>query len=324
MSRMCEGWPVPPVDEWPQRPILLTKEEEGCYAKNQKVLRANGEVHSIHSDIFEGRARFFVRNSASEERENQDQSIHDEVLSHENYFRNRKRKAGVLLTGRFKERVCCADLVVGTEFDFHFVETGKPQRVVIALVMYLLRKFAPHLTLSLGDKPKLFAPVVLDCKTLSVINTTENSKENDGLNLHSMEENTSVLGGWFASQRRSARQRKAFFSKASNRRQFYFETGHEYSFEFYQHTLSFETYLLNAGPIQIDVGRITKGQPFQFCMRTKSACLCKFNFWSERLLAHWPATHKNEEKDEREVQVLTKEPGEDLGLEREIRFQTEK
>jgi hypothetical protein len=317
---------LPPVDEWPQRPILLTQEqeEEGCCTgKKHKVVLANEETVPIHSEIFSGHAQCFVRNSASEGKENQYQSAHDkqQLGSHAKYFRNRKRQAGVILKGRFKTRVCFADLIVGNEFGYHFVETGKAQRAVVALVVSLLRKLVPHLTLSLGDTPKLFAPVVLDCKSLSV-NTIENDKNNDGVHFNSsIEEDTALLGGWFASQKRSARQRKTFFSKASNRRQFYFETGYEYSFEFYQHTLSFETYVLSAGPIQIDIGRITKGQPLQFCLRAKSKRVCKFNFWSERLLAHWPEPEpgcgdgeRDKEKDEtrqdeRSINELKREIG---------------
>merc|ERR1711959_374376 len=305
MSRRLYEEFIPPVDEWPQRPILLTQEQEE--GGKHKVVLANEEtVLPIDSEIFSGHAQCFVRNSASEEKENQHQSVCDkqQLGSHAKYFRNRKRKAGVILKGRFKQRVCFADLIVGNEFGYHFVETGKAQRAVIALVVSLLRKLVPHLTLSLGDTPKLFAPVVVDCKSLRVHTIDSDDKNDDGVHFNSsIEEDTALLGGWFASQRRSARQRKAFFSKASNRRQFYFETAYEYSFEFYQPTMSFETYLLSAGTIRIDIGRITKGQPFQFCLRAQSERVCKFNFWSERLLAHWPEPCDGGEKDKEKDQT---------------------
>merc|ERR1712216_153099 len=87
---------LPPVEAWPQRPLLLTQvEEEGG---GGKVVLANDPEKGwakIDSDVFEGRALFFVRLP----------ECHAEYAAAEAYFRGRKRLAGILLVGRFKRRL---------------------------------------------------------------------------------------------------------------------------------------------------------------------------------------------------------------------------
>ena len=103
---------LPPVEAWPQRPLLLTMEEESGRAggTRQRVVRANdpNEWAEIDSDDFQGRALFFVRLPPS--------SPAPSSPAADAYFRGRKRLAGVILVGRFKRRLSTNDFIVGNDW----------------------------------------------------------------------------------------------------------------------------------------------------------------------------------------------------------------
>ena len=110
--------------------------------------------------------------------------------------------------------------------------------------MNCIRQFLPHITLEVGPKcTRFFAPVVLDCKAMcakplaAMAHTTGTHPAPSPSLLPSLlgveEDCTAIFGD---ATPRSAEQRRRYFKTESHRKAHYFETDHEYTFEFYQHS----------------------------------------------------------------------------------------
>merc|ERR1712087_1050453 len=96
--------PIPPPSEWRDFPVLVTREN----ADGDHVPCPLNESVPVSSRWFDGVAIFFVR------------SDNDDEIS-TSYFAGKRRKAGVLLSGKFKERIPLHEVSVGSGRQIHGV-----------------------------------------------------------------------------------------------------------------------------------------------------------------------------------------------------------
>ena len=255
------------LDLWPNRPCLVTQApspSSSCQAVPVDV----GDELRVSSDLFEGRAFVYVDGAGT-------------PAGHpvgESPFGG--RRSSFTLRGRFKRRVRFSDLVIGHEFNDGVIDPPGWQR---SLILGFLRRFFPHLKVTLGARTSALAPVLLECKRLRVSRPGDEGRELERLDVP---EDTGLLGGFFAERPRSPRERARYFRRRENTENHHFEPDLEYTFEFYQNNLSFVDYKLRFGMFSLGIGRITKGRPVQFLIKDvcESEYLCYFEVrdWSGR------------------------------------------
>ena len=270
------GLPIPSSTSWPDYPVLLTQ-SDGPKSHDRVVQKCASSI-PIESSLFRGQTFLYVD---------------DGTLP----CKGGKRRSTFTLRGQFKRRVCFGDLLIGHEFG----EISQPPATVRMIILGFLNKFFPHLKINLSSKhTSALAPVLLECKRLRVAEASSSSstpkqqaveeRESpcDESGVFNIEEDTALLGGYFAERRRSWKQRMSFFRRKENLGNFWFEPGLEYTFEFYQNNLSFTDYKLRFGFISVGIAKIIKGQPVQFLIKQASTgeYLCYFQFWSSKLLQY--------------------------------------
>jgi len=287
---------LPGPEAWTQYPLLVTQSSQprelgGADAKANgerlKIVRANEEPVRIDSDLFHGAVFMYVKDVQP--------AIELPQLSRE----IQKRKSSVVLKGSFKRRVRFSDLLIGHEFLDGVWEPPRWQR---RLILGFMKRVFPHLQISFDVGASVLAPVILDCKMLSVAECcpTQATAEHEKFFVG---ENTKHLGGYFASKQRSASDRLRYFKSRANLESHYFEPGFEYTFEFYQHNLSFTDYTLHFGGFfSLNVGRILRGRPAQFLIKDAATqdYLCYFQFWSARAIQFWAQTKTDDISEDTE------------------------
>jgi len=286
---------IPSFDEWPQYPILVTQskrpaakqpdlslkvdnhpDKESHNNNNNKVVCINSKPIKVDSSLFEGETFIFV------------QDVKTSGIGEDASKELEKRRSSFTLKGRFKRRVRFSDLVIGHEFNEGIVSPPNWQRHII---LGFLNKFFPYLQISLGERASALAPVLVDCRRMKVSRRNTAScgegRERE-LELHGVEEETTLLGGYFAQKPRTSRERMRYFKSKQNLEKFWFDPDLDYTFEFYQNNLSFTDYKLHFGFFSVGIGRIIKGNPVQFLIKSSSTreYLCYFQFWSARLLGY--------------------------------------
>jgi len=285
---------IPAVHEWPQYPILVTrsarpatKEPELSLSDvvdpEKEVVCINSKPIQVNSSLFQGETFIFV------------QEVKTSGIREDAAKELEKRRSSFTLKGRFKRRVRFSELVIGHEFNEGIVSPPHWQRHII---LGFLNKFFPYLQINLGERASALAPVLVDCRKINVSRPkkekcSEEEEEEEGekdskLVLHGIEEETSLLGGYFAQQPRTPRERMRYFKNKQNLENFWFDPELEYTFEFYQNNLSFTDYKLHFGFFSVGIGKIIKGNPVQFLIKNASTkeYLCYFQFWSARLLGY--------------------------------------
>ena len=256
--------------------FTIKSASKGIHARrsgtNATVL-ANHDAVRVDSPVFEGATFLYVKNA----------SCGGRGLKAEAERELRKRESSFVLKGRFKRRVRFSDLTVGHEFPNGVLSPPRWQRRVI---LGFLGRFFPHLRVEIGDaEASALAPVVLECKRMKV----SNGGASESTEMCNVQEDTTLLGGYFSEGHKSPEERHRFFRREGNMDAFFFEPGPEYTFEFHQNAVSFRDYKLRLGVLSLGIARILKGYPLQFLVkdRTTEEYLCYFQFWSACLLKHW-------------------------------------
>ena len=93
---------LPPVDSWADRPVLLRADARVHRQAASADLRI-GHVFPLSSALFEGQALVRVHGTS----EDCDRS----------YFAGKKRRMGFVVRGRFTQRIPCAAVVCGQDFE---------------------------------------------------------------------------------------------------------------------------------------------------------------------------------------------------------------
>jgi len=282
---LTKGLPI--VDDWPQYPLLVTQSERplekkaslapelddtkpGSSGAPKMVCVNSSEPIKVDTGLFEGETFIFV------------QKIETKGIDEDTLGELQKRRSSFTLKGTFRKRVRCSDLLIGHEFKDGVISPPNWQR---AIILGFLNKLFPYLQINLGECASALAPVMVDCKRLTVSKRHSDGRSSP-LALHDVQEETALLGGYFAEKPRSPRERMRFFKSKKNLESFWFEPDLEYTFEFYQSNLSFIDYKLYFGFINVGIGKIIKGKPVQFLIKNTatSEYLCYFQFWSANLL----------------------------------------
>ena len=251
---------LPPPSEWSDFPVLVTQEN----ADGEHVPCRLNESVAVSSKWFDGVATFFVRNDKDGETSP--------------YFEGKRRKAGVLLRGKFKERIPLHEVSVGSWWEERL---RFPAPFLVRTLLLALKTFLPHLGVTLGPKPHLSAPLVLDAKAMACC-SREDRDWDPRPPSWPVQESTPLTG----TDSKSRRKLSASFLERHS-----FDPDLWYTFEFYQHQCDFVSYRLAGGLgglARVDLGKILNGQPMQFALRHEPSgnFICKFHFWSQALLRH--------------------------------------
>ncbi|QDZ20959.1 hypothetical protein HOP50_04g34840 [Chloropicon primus] len=258
---------LPPVEAWPERPVLVTMRKE---MDPQEVPVSTAVEIPVSTRLFHGTVKLFVRVEAEAADDHRSKDSYY-------YFRGRRRLAGVILRGKFKDGLRMDSVYAGNWFEAP-IRMMKQRGIVLGVI----RRLLPHLHLGMDF---IAAPLILDAKRMAVYAHHEACAPTCGKSL-SVDEKTDLLGGFFAQQARSPRERRAFLRKTG----LCFREDHVYEFELYQDKVNFQTYDLKLPLVSVNVGSILGGQPMQFGLRLKTSggedewVTPRFSFWSEDLL----------------------------------------
>ena len=248
---------VPDVSSWPNRPILARRspnmimsssveDDPNAIKSLLSPLTLHGEGCTseipVESDLFVGKIIFTAR---------------DIEGSFDDYFHRKKRKSRMLLQGRFKIALPFSSVYTGQVFDEPI--KSLPAKLISRTMIQLMVKLHPGFRMSMkGDKPFFLAPLVSSCQRVHV--SRLGSEPN--LNVQSdLEEDMSLLGKKYVGM--SWKRRRAFFSRRKNLLKHYYDPNLVYTFDFYQHILSFSTFHAQVGMLKYDLLKLMGSRPVQ-------------------------------------------------------------
>lgn len=266
--------PVAPVEDWPQRPIMLRlnplvdiKRLDG---KSPDTMLTNTPeaVFSFESEGFVGRAFLRCRGLESSDEKG--------------YFQGKNRTTQVVVSGQFKYEVPCAEVNCGQEFDRQF--TNLPW--LVTQIFKLIKAVVPGLSADIfADKPSVSLVMVRAAQNILVqeLDTPEPDLTGE------IPEDTKLLGGKFAGEKMlTPGERKSLFGDAKLAPQYSFKPGLRYTFNFFQHRLHWSSLKWTSPVGDYPLAPYMDGQPMQVLAKcpTKDGLkyLWSMEMWHESLL----------------------------------------
>ena len=266
---------IPPPCEWPHYPVLvnanntMTQQRINVFKYKDGALPL-GIPFEFESELFRGTALFRFKDVPSN---NEDGTME--------YFSGRQRRFQAIVQGRFKERLSCADVITGHEFDHSFQLL--PPNWVIGAGTSLIKQLAPGVQIDLNSsKPKFFSLLAATSQAISVDKDTSTSELPD-ICSRDIPENCSALGDEF--YQKSSSSRKKMLSDPKEADRFTYDTESVYTFDFYQHLLDVSSYKLNLGLIKLGISESLNNQPIQILAKTTdNRYLWSFCIWHTSLM----------------------------------------
>lgn len=257
---------LPPVEDWSYRPIFLLDRS----AKNYTTSRPIGEVFEFETESFIGRALIRIR------------GISNNNESDDPYFTGRKRLSQTIIQGRFKRRMNCADVMIGSEFSkpLRFA----PPPTIDALTQKVLKKRSPGVICELcTHNPKVLTTL---CESAQVINVVDSDDlAPDIFSTHSLQE-VGMLTTLRGKNTAKIKARKRSFASPSYAKGRYFDTESTYTFESYDSSIDYRSYRFHLmSLLNFDMLNILGHQPFQ-CMakcRKSGEYLWRFDIIHEQI-----------------------------------------
>lgn len=266
---------IPPPCEWPHYPVLVNANNTMTQQRIHVFKYKDGAVplgipFEFESELFRGTALFRFKDVPSNNEEGTME-----------YFSGRQRRFQAIVQGRFKERLSCADVITGHEFDqsFQFL----PPNWVIGAGTSLIKQLAPGVQIDLNSsKPKFFSLLAATSQAISVDKDISTSELPD-ICSRDIPENCSALGDEFIQKSSSSRKKMLSDPKEADR--FVYDTESVYTFDFYQHLLDVSTYKLNLGLIKLGISESLNNQPIQILAKTTdNRYLWSFCIWHTSLM----------------------------------------
>ena len=269
-----DEYSLPNVNEWVHRPLLICANTVAIPTMIIDTRSNNGYLplgipFNFSSDLFEGLCLIRVKGANSDATEEDDK-----------YFSGRKRIFQSIVQGRFKEEVKASDCMTGHEFTRPL--KNLPHPIILKTATNLLGRFQPGATISvLTDRPYISATLL---ETTQIFRGDQPGNEPNIAN-HNIQEDSSILGGVFATDTIPASRRKRIFSNPTTCPKCTFDTETVYTFEFYQNSFDAKSYSLDLGFTKLALSKVFDHQPIQWLGKMKDGrYLWSFQIWNESLL----------------------------------------
>jgi hypothetical protein len=271
-----DEYSLPNVNEWVHRPLLICANTVAIPTMITDTRSSNkgylplGIPFSFSSDLFEGLCLIRVKGANS-----------DATEEDAKYFSGRKRIFQSIVQGRFKEEVNVLDCMTGHEFTRPL--KNLPHPIILKTATNLLGRFQPGATICVHtDQPYISATLL---ETTQIFRGDQPGNEPNIAN-HNIQEDSSILGGVFATDTIPASRRKRIFSNPSTCPKCTFDTETVYTFEFYQNSFDAQSYSLDLGFTKLALSKVFDHQPIQWLGKMKDGrYLWSFQIWNESLLS---------------------------------------
>mmetsp|Transcript_5343 Transcript_5343/g.11679 ORF Transcript_5343/g.11679 Transcript_5343/m.11679 type:complete len:431 (+) Transcript_5343:135-1427(+) len=269
-------------------PLSGTGYCNGCILPINNGLEKRGQslVIDFESDLFIGTAMLRIKNVCHPPQYHRENAESDDSgIDPPSYFHNKKRTFNGVIRGRFKiPSIPMSECVTGQVFN---KPAGNlPPRIIMKGAISIISHLAPQLQARLdGDCPRFFSPLVSTAQSAMSFKMEE-VKDCDGADesieaemsepqpsdqsslIQELPTASSEIVPDSDSIKTRMKSRKRIFDKlhASGCKTPTFDPNAEYTFEFFQHLLSFDEFALDFGmPIgKHPLCRILNGQPLKF------------------------------------------------------------
>jgi hypothetical protein len=269
-----DEYSLPNVNEWVHRPLLICANTVAIPTMIIDTRGNNGYLplgipFNFSSDLFEGLCLIRVKGANSDATEEDDK-----------YFSGRKRIFQSIVQGRFKEEVKVSDCMTGHEFTRPL--KNLPHPIILKTATNLLGRFQPGATISVHtDQPYISATLL---ETTQIFRGDQPGNEPNIAN-HNIQEDSSILGGVFATDTIPVSRRKRIFSNPTTCPKCTLDTETVYTFEFYQNSFDAQSYSLDLGFTKLALSKVFDHQPIQWLGKMKDGrYLWSFQIWNESLL----------------------------------------
>lgn len=168
----------------------------------------------------------------------------------------------MVIQGRFKQKISCADVYVGQIFTGPLAH--QPPDWLVSMLLPIMRTLQPGLKMNLSDAdhPYLISPLM---STMQFIRINLPGSEPKILDVFgTCVDDLAILDqSLFANMDIAAR--KAYFSNVEHLQKFAFDPAHVFTFGFYQHLLNMSNMHIEPMPlVSYDLGHILGPRPIQF------------------------------------------------------------
>lgn len=265
-----DEYSLPNVNEWVHRPLLICANTVAIPTMITDKYLPLGIPFNFSSDLFEGLCLIRVKGANS-----------DATEEDAKYFSGRKRLFQSIVQGRFKEEVNVSDCMTGHEFTRPLKYLPHP--IILKTAINLLGRFQPGASISVHtDQPYISATLL---ETTQIFRGDQPGNEPNIAN-HNIQEDSSILGGVFATDTIPASHRKRIFSDPKACPKCTFDTETVYTFEFYQNSFDAQSYSLDLGFTKLALSKVFDHQPIQWLGKMRDGkYLWSFQVWNESLLS---------------------------------------
>ena len=269
-----DEYSLPNVNEWVHRPLLICANTVAIPTMIIDTRSNNGYLplgipFNFSSDLFEGLCLIRVKGANS-----------DATKEDDKYFSGRKRIFQSIVQGRFKEEVKVSDCMTGHEFTRPL--KNLPHPIILKTATNLLGRFQPGATISVHTNQPYISATLLE--TTQIFRGDQPGNEPNIAN-HNIQEDSSILGGVFATDTIPASRRKRIFSNPTTCPKCTLDTETVYTFEFYQNSFDAQSYSLDLGFTKLALSKVFDHQPIQWLGKMKDGrYLWSFQIWNESLL----------------------------------------
>ena len=258
--------PVPPVDQWPYRPLFLQAgTDTRVIGHRQNDPLPIGRPFAFESSLFKGKALIRIRDIKS-----------GDPISHDRYFNGTKKLKQVVIQGHFKHPLPMSEVFYGDVYEKRFHPA--PPAQVIHLFKQVFRRLAPGVTLDLSShRPRVLALYAGCADSLSIHLPGHEPNLMDRALPEDMHFQFPEMRGL------SIRKRRKLLSSPKHASAYTYDPKYVYTFHCYDNFLGrYEMNLPLLG--KLDMVQTLNGQPMSISAVTQDGrFLFRFCIWHERM-----------------------------------------
>lgn len=277
----ANAYKPPLVSLWPHRPIYARLEgSRSQWSELPLVSMADSTntIYEFETALFKGRLAIRIQSP---------QSQHCTK-------KKRSQLTSTCIQGQFKQPLSFNEVLTGQLFGRPL--SNRPPQWLASCVLQNLQQMNLSTKHNIYcARPFMLAPLVAAAQTLNVAlcPSTAPDVSKDEVKL---KEDTSLLGGIFATENISAQSRKLIFSDTKCLKQYHFSPEHIHTFYFDQNVFNIATFEFDVGIGKVDIAKYLNRQPIEInaLLRSHDECsdiepvtpayLWRVQIWNERVV----------------------------------------
>jgi len=230
-------------------------------------------IESFSNNLFSGRCVIRVVNAPSLDMGECEEGY--VYVDSEDYFKGKRRTMQVIMQGQFRHRTPFSEVLTGQAFDR---PPALPPQWALNLGLSIVRSLNPSIQENLTQQDAcvggryILSPLIATAQTVHIAHGPSASDSPTSgerimpprlLGACDVPEQTTLLGGMFASGQVPQGRRKKHFQRPENLSGHFFEPDLIYTFDFYQHLFLPSTCEFDLGFYKLDVSRYLNRQPIE-------------------------------------------------------------